>query len=202
MTMRPRVMGALTLPQPLLGDGLAVHRYDGGLGHDHVRDVVTEDLAVDFKEILVHVDSTPASAARLRLGISLSRRFGARLSGLHVTPNPDVPPYFKPSAVARIAKIYREGAREAAVVAEANFREATKDIDIVTAWQSVEGDIARVLAERARFADLLLVRQQDTENPPTIAAFSIPEKVVVDAGRRFLSCLLAVPSTTLVATSS
>ena len=123
-----------------------------------------------FKDILVHVDSTPASAVRLQLGISLARRFGARMSGLHVTPDPDVPPYFKPSAVARIAKIYREGAREAALLAEAHFRDATKDIDLITAWKSVEGDIARVLGERARFADLLLVGQQDTENPPAIAA--------------------------------
>jgi nucleotide-binding universal stress UspA family protein len=139
-----------------------------------------------FKDILVHVDSTPASVVRLRLGISLARRFGARMSGLHVTPDPDVPPYFKPSAVARIAKIYREGARDAALLAEAHFREATKEIDIVANWQSVEGDIARVLSERARFADLLLVGQQDTENPPTIAAFSTPEKVVVDAGAPIL----------------
>ena len=139
-----------------------------------------------FKDILVHVDSTPASVIRLRLGLALARRFGARLSGLHVVPDPDVPPYFKPSAVARIAEIYRENAREADLLAEGSFREATKDIDIVTAWRSVEGDMAQLLAERARFADLLLVGQSDTENPPTLSAFSLPEKVVVAAGTPIL----------------
>ena len=139
-----------------------------------------------FKDILVHVNSTTASAIRLRLALVLARRFGARLSGLHVIPDPDVPPYFKPSAVKRIAEIYRESAREAALLAEAHFGEATKEADIVTAWQSVEGDMARVLAERARFADLLLLGQHDTENPPTISAFSLPEKVVVDAGTPIL----------------
>jgi len=39
-----------------------------------------------FKDILVHVDATPASRARLQLGLILARRFGARLSGLHVIP--------------------------------------------------------------------------------------------------------------------
>jgi nucleotide-binding universal stress UspA family protein len=145
---------------------------------------------MDFKDILVHVDSTPASAVRLRLGLALARRFGARLSGLHVVPEPDVPPYFKPSAVERIAEIYRENAREAAILAEANFRDATKSIDILTAWHSVEGDMAQLLAERARFADLLLLGQSDTENPPTLAAFSLPEKVVVHAG----TPLLVVPT--------
>ena len=146
-----------------------------------------------FKDILVHVDSTPAfTDIRLRLAISLARRFGARLSGLHITPNPDVPPYFKPSAVARIAKLYRQSAREADLLSEAHFREATKDIDVVAVWQSVEGDIAAMLAERARFSDLLVLGQYDTENPPTIAAFTTPEKVVVDAG----TPILVVPTTT------
>jgi nucleotide-binding universal stress UspA family protein len=136
-----------------------------------------------FKDILVHIDSTHASAVRLRLGLALARRFGARLSGLHVVPDPDVPPYFKPSAVEHVVKIYRERALEAAALAEINFREATKKaIDIVTVWHSVEGDMARLLAERARFADLLLLGQADTENPPTISAFSLREKVVVNAG--------------------
>jgi nucleotide-binding universal stress UspA family protein len=141
-----------------------------------------EDLGMGFKDILVHVDSTPASTVRLRLGISLARRFGARLSGLHVIPDPDVPPYFKPSAVARIAKIYRQSAREAAVLAETHFREAIKDIDVVAVWQSLEGEITGVLAERARFSDLLVLGQYDTENPPSISAFTTPERVVVDAG--------------------
>jgi len=139
-----------------------------------------------FKDILVHVDSTPASDIRLRLGISLARRFGARLSGLHVTQNPDVPPYFKPSAVTRIAQLYRDSAREAAVLAEAHFHDAIKDIELAALWQSVEGDIAGVLAERARLSDLLVLGQYDTENPAAIAAFTIPEKVVVDAGTPIL----------------
>ena len=82
--------------------------------------------------------------------------------------------------------LYRQSAREAALLAETHFREATKDIDVVAVWQSVEGDIAGVLAERARFSDLLVLGQYDTENPPTIAAFSIPEKVVIDAGTPIL----------------
>ena len=184
MAKQPMVMGAFACPD--LWVDPAFYRRDGCQGFDHVRQIVMEDLSVGYKDILVHVDSTPASAVRLGLGLDLARRFGARLSGLHVIPDPDVPPYFKPSAVERIAEIYRENAREAAVLAEAHFRETTRDIDTVTAWQAVEGDLARVLAERARFADLVLLGQCDTENPPTISAFLLPEKVVVDAGTPIL----------------
>ena len=139
-----------------------------------------------FKDILIHVDSTPASALRLGLGLTLARRFGARITGLHIVPDPEVPPYFKPSAVERIAEIYRENAGEAARLAETNFREATKNADVVIAWRSISGDLTRLLAEQARFSDLLLLGQYDTENPPTISAFLLPEKVVVDAGTPIL----------------
>ena len=184
MAKQPMAMGAFACTD--LWVVPAFYRRDGCQGFDHVRQIVMEDLSVGYKDILVHVDSTPASAVRLGLGLDLARRFGARLSGLHVIPDPDVPPYFKPSAVERIAEIYRENAREAAVLAEAHFRETTRDIDTVTAWQTVEGDMARVLAERARFADLVLLGQYDTENPPTISAFLLPEKVVIDAGTPIL----------------
>jgi nucleotide-binding universal stress UspA family protein len=69
---------------------------------------------MSFKDILVHVDSTQASLVRLGLALSPADRFGARLSGLHVIRGPEVPPYFKPSAVGPIAEIYAENAREAA----------------------------------------------------------------------------------------
>jgi len=57
---------------------------------------------MSFKNIVVHVDSTPASCLRLKLALALSKRFEAALTGLHVIPEPVVPPYFKPSAVGRI----------------------------------------------------------------------------------------------------
>ena len=142
-----------------------------------------------FKDILVHVDSTPASRARLKLALTLARRFEARLSGLHVIPDPHVPPYFKPSAVERIAEIYAENAREAAAEAEALFREATRDASAVGAWECVDGELAEKIAERARFADLLILGQFDRENPPALSAFLLPAKVVFEAA----SPILVVP---------
>ena len=47
---------------------------------------------MSFKDILVHVDATPASQTRVQLALALAHRFGARLNGPHVVPEPDVPP--------------------------------------------------------------------------------------------------------------
>jgi nucleotide-binding universal stress UspA family protein len=131
-----------------------------------------------FKDILVHVDSTSASRLRLRLALSLAHRFGGRISGLHVIPEPQVPPYFKPSVVDRIAEIYAENAREAAAAAEVLFHEEVKDS---ATWSCVAGGMAETIAERARFADLLILGQFDMENPQGISAFLLPAKVVFGA---------------------
>jgi len=133
---------------------------------------------MSIKDILVHVDSTSASRGRLKLAVGLAQRFGARITGLHVIPEPDVPPYFKPSVVEHIAEIYAENAREAAGLAEALFREEAKNAGAAIAWECVAGDISEIIAERGRFADLVVLGQFDTENPPAISAFLLPAKVV------------------------
>ena len=88
--------------------------------------------------------------------------------------------------VERIAKIYRENARESARRAEAQFRDATTGVPLATVYQAAEGDMARVLAEQARFVDLLILGQHDTENPRGISAFLLPQRVVLDAGTPIL----------------
>jgi nucleotide-binding universal stress UspA family protein len=65
---------------------------------------------MSIKDILVHVDATAASRVRLQLALTLAKRFDATLFGLHVIPEPEVPPYFKPSAIERIARIYADNA--------------------------------------------------------------------------------------------
>jgi nucleotide-binding universal stress UspA family protein len=145
---------------------------------------------MSFKDIVVQLDSTHASRVRLHLAMSLARRFDARLSGLHVIPEPDLPPYFKPSVVRRIAEIYADNAREAADRAETMFRQQTANAAASTTWECFEGDTAELIGERARFADLLVLGQFDTENPHGISHFLLPAKVVFGTA----SPILVVPN--------
>jgi Universal stress protein family. len=56
-----------------------------------------------FRDLLVHVDGGQGGRRRVQFAVALAARMGARLSGLHVTPLPDVPPLYKPSRVAEVA---------------------------------------------------------------------------------------------------
>ena len=50
-----------------------------------------------YRDLLVHVDGSEAGRRRVQFAVDLALRTGARLSGLHVIPPPDVPPLYKPS---------------------------------------------------------------------------------------------------------
>ena len=41
-----------------------------------------------YRDLLVHVDGSSAGRRRVQFAITLARRMGARLSGIHVTPPP------------------------------------------------------------------------------------------------------------------
>src|SRR5208282_140011 len=130
-----------------------------------------------YRDILVHVDSTSAGGARLALTISLAQRFDARLTGFHVVPDPDVRPLYKPSVVERVAEDYAKLASEAAERTEALFRDCAKSRDIELEYCKTAGNIGEQLRHAARFADLVVVGQSDTENPPGTSPFLLSEQV-------------------------
>ena len=131
-----------------------------------------------YRDILVHVDSTAAGNARLALSINLAQRFDARLTGIHVIPEPDVPPLFKPSVVGRVAGNQADAARDAAETAEVSFRACVTNSKLVTDFRMAEGDIAEQIHHAARFVDLVIVGQCDTEHPTGISPFLLSERVV------------------------
>ena len=80
-----------------------------------------------FRDLLVHVDGGQGGRRRVQFAVALAARMGARLSGLHVTPLPDVPPLYKPSRVAEVAAgISSELALDAREAATTFSEEATR----------------------------------------------------------------------------
>jgi hypothetical protein len=47
-----------------------------------------------FRDMLVHVDGKPAGRLRIQFAVDLAARTGTRITGLHVTPPIDVPPWY------------------------------------------------------------------------------------------------------------
>jgi nucleotide-binding universal stress UspA family protein len=133
-----------------------------------------------IKDILVHVEISPAGRVRTELAIGLARRFSARLTGLFVMPPPEpiVPPDTGAAAVliataaARLKELVREE--------EARFYQQLHRGAIDGTWHTELGTAELHAARAAVVHDLVILGQHDPDHPGVLAA---PEDVVLSCGR-------------------
>ncbi len=115
-------------------------------------------------DILVQLDSTEQSGQRLRLAADLARKHGAHLTGLHVYD--PMPALFVPdpsggAVIAELLEQIRADAIAAATRIEADFRERIQREGIAGEWRLVEGSVPQRTALHARYADLVILGQDD-----------------------------------------
>lgn len=139
-----------------------------------------------LKDLLVHMDASEAGRRRLQLSIGLARNTGARLTGLHVTPPPDVEPLYKPSqldeAVANLTRKLAKNARSARKI----FADETTTSSIGASWFAAKGNIVQGISRRARYADLVILGQYEWQGPQVSHPLPIAHSVVVHCGRPVL----------------
>ncbi|MDQ1079977.1 universal stress protein [Pseudoroseomonas cervicalis] len=141
-----------------------------------------------LKDILLHLDSSEASAERLRLAAMLARRHEAHLTGLFVI---DLPwPVFAGDGAATAAlsaamRRARETAEVQAAQAEAAFRETLRREGLQGEWRRPEGDTAAVVALHARYADLVVLGQPQPGGAAPMAGLVLGE-ALFGSGRPLL----------------
>ncbi|MFI5012594.1 MAG: universal stress protein [Hyphomicrobiales bacterium] len=136
--------------------------------------------------MLVHVDGRETGRRRVRFAVDLAASIGARLSGLHVTPPPEVPPRYKPSRVAKVAAEISSNLALDARLAATVFREETTGRSDGAGWFEAEGDIAEGISDRARYADLVILGQDEWQGSPESHPLPIAHSVVLQCGRPVL----------------
>jgi len=154
-----------------------------------------------LRDLLVHVDGSDAGQRRLQFAIDLALRTGARLSGLHVMPPPDVPPLYKPSqldeAVAYMSKKLASNAR----AAKEAFSEGVAQRLADTRWFGADGDVVDGICEYARYADLVILGQYEWQGPHLAHPLPIAHSVVLRCGRPVLVVPSAVGPTSFARTA-
>lgn len=146
-----------------------------------------------YRTMLVLVDATPQSDARLGVAVSLAAAHGARLTGLHVMPSLALPRVDRPEQFVPALEADRNLRRKAALTAESMFRAATAGLKNAV-WE-VEDSDARIdietrICRRARCADLTVVGQVAPGAVIERAPGRLTERLVLEAGRP----VLVVPS--------
>jgi nucleotide-binding universal stress UspA family protein len=138
-----------------------------------------------IKDILVHVDPSPRTAARLDVATVVARRFGAHVVGLHVEAYDTAPGYASVEYRDALIRLNREAIERAAGEARAQFERHMAGTQLSTEWRTATGFVDDHLALHARYADLTVLGQPADEGPKVVDESAI-DRIILATGRPVL----------------
>jgi nucleotide-binding universal stress UspA family protein len=148
---------------------------------------------MSFKDILVALDTAPATRARIELAVALASRFDAHLIGLHTTPAavglPRGRGYFEYFDRSLLDPLYRDFGEKLEAEAEQSrqaFETAANRAGISFEWRLASGFSSESVALHGRYADLIVLGQLDPDDPQAPLLRPLPEEVALAVGRPIL----------------
>lgn len=131
-----------------------------------------------IRDILVHLDNSAASAARLDVAIAYARKHGARLRGLYLITHF----FYEPRGL---------GEKADSEKAEQLFSAKTSAAGIAAEWVfqdcSVMGsNVSDLITMHAYYTDLIVLGQADLSAPVINTPTDLAERVVLSSGRPVL----------------
>lgn len=138
-----------------------------------------------LKTILVHVDDTERGAARVDLAAALARAHGAHLVGLGVNAAAIVPAFVGAEIPAQVWQQQIDEMAKHVDAAGAMLKKKAEKAGVPLEWRVLEqqiGDVARVVSQHARHADLTIVGQPDPDGNGRSLSLDVIERLVLDAG--------------------
>lgn len=148
---------------------------------------------MSIKDILLQVDAGAAYKVRFDLAVGLAQRHGAHLTGLCVIDIQLMPAagwgtldLQSSMALQEWQSHCRNTALEAAAKLEVGFRERLRRDGLEGEWRLVEGSAAALTGLHARYADLVVLGQEDPEDPQTSGRTAVIQQALLSSGRPLL----------------
>ena len=114
-----------------------------------------------YKNILVHLDNSTGCSNRLQVAFGLAREFGAELTGLFVVPTYIVPSYVEAQISVDIMTDITEKALAHARESVIGMQKQAEEAGVKLGTAVVEGQLIPILREHSKYADLLILGQDD-----------------------------------------
>lgn len=140
---------------------------------------------MSLKDIIVHIDDTRACDARLQFAARLARFHGAHLTGLYTIPPMVVPAYVAVEFPVEALQVQEETQLQRAREAQKRFEAVTLERGVDSEWRCQQGHFDSICAEHARYADLLILGQPETDDPEYNPE-NAPGEVILRSGRPVL----------------
>jgi nucleotide-binding universal stress UspA family protein len=149
-----------------------------------------------YQDILVYLDDQRGAETRLNVAVSLASQSKAHIVGLYGFALPEAPRplavaggYVDDNALMGAFVRERDAAFDRERQVEARFHAATGQAGLPSDWETCQkkaGDLAALVTERARYADLAVLGQADAAHPFSDALAKLPETVMLGSGRPVL----------------
>jgi nucleotide-binding universal stress UspA family protein len=137
---------------------------------------------MSYKTLLVHLDDSRHSAARLAVALDLAQRFDAHLIGLYVVSQDLFQPLFKFDDSLNLSTLEEQHAQRK-LSAQTAFLDAAQRVARNVEWRAPSGPAIETATLHARHADLLILGQRDPENPASYVARHFIEDLLMESGR-------------------
>jgi len=134
-----------------------------------------------IKNLLVHIDHSLACEHRVKAAIELANEYKARLSALFVVPDYFVPSYVEAQISADIIAEINEKAVERARDAQSKVKAQVEAAGLKVDCYIEEGNLVGILSDYARYTDLLLLGQSQTDDPDNISE-GLADHLVLEGG--------------------
>lgn len=141
-----------------------------------------------IKDILVHVGCS-AHQCCVDVAASLATGNDAHLVGLHVSTQPDIPPYIEAQLGAEVVAAQTRNVEELRVKCKTAFDQAVGASGLSAEWRALEGDWVDAIQMMGRSADLVIVGQSDPNGPGVVGGEDVAGRLALTLGRP----VLAVP---------
>lgn len=140
---------------------------------------------MNWKTILVHLDSSRRCETRAQFALDIARRFDAHVIGLYLVCQDLVHHMFEPAETLQ-RKVYEAQRRTSLDKARAAFEHATQLAGVNAEWRAPTGSVLDAATLHGRHADVIVLGQDDPDDPEAFIARHFVEDVVMGSGRPVL----------------
>jgi nucleotide-binding universal stress UspA family protein len=137
---------------------------------------------MNYKTLLVHIDDSRRSSARVEIALELAQRWDAHLIGLYVVCQDMFRPIFSEDESLRLAQAEAQAVEREQKARDA-FLAAAERAGRSVEWRAPSGPALDTATLHARHADLLVLGQEDPKDPAAYIERNFVGNLVLGAGR-------------------
>ena len=136
---------------------------------------------MEYKNLLLHLDHSAGCRNRLETAFELARRYDASITGLFVVPNYIVPSYVEAQISVDLITDVTEKAIARATETLAGYQKLADDANVAMDAHVLEGQVIPILREHSKYADLLLLGQDQPDDPDN-ASYGLADALLFEGG--------------------